>query len=873
MAPAALSFDANRFPNKVRASNDRFAVARAIGTVARARSFKYLYDEAAQVVADESLSEPLSNPAMVITTFSQHRLLIIRHFDYLIAHDAAGIRMPDELCHFHAMLPAVRRVFKTENEYSDFFDLCCFKEGSVPKYKPPASCPDTFPDYVPVVQPTEKRDFFLNWRGFDPKLLQEAFEFCTQVISNVDFVISPTKVESFFKSFRQALASDAPNFVHMARDDFPDSLQVLYIGLYTAAVSLPSKKKASVLKDLNWMKDNPVLALESLPNSFVLPPGPKPKPIPPKEPKTPTPSKPLPAKMSHVEIAKPRQSVSSGGLQIVQEECPEPVKTTRHPCPHFRRRGEQDSQATTRHASHQNPAHGGVEPLNPTKAQTAFLRGILDSFPQNKNRRTEDGQIVVVEGDIHELAHTIVPPIADRCIDCVKGDLICRVQGLHGSLPPEYLDEVFSELSAQADSSSFSLRRDLAHLKASAGVSERLFDAAYEQQDEHCFMFALWLVSFLGLRRSTAFRADFFELFDKPATAELLLRIAAAQRLTADSLPTRDTFEWVFAEPEQLTAPIDGFDSAWDYYAKVDSGDGEPTHFLLLPANKEAAMWLPLEQLDDYLTAVVDTAPSSSKKRRANSPAPGPSTSKRSRGFEEVAADESSSDDSDEEGSQMIVSPPASPEPEPELSKVAGKQKAKSQVPAPKASTAPRRVPARKTASDYSTPCPTSYVSAALNVVFVALSSVGVPVVRNASVPTIGAVSSSRNGSSSSIRPLPTLGCSVTHAVPMVFTELWYWLKINGLEPWMFYDCDEEGWPAVLTEPIRGYISSSYDRTLLFYLQSLFLHEGRLLLLADVRNRLSTLSRIDCPPSHYSSTVEAARQDPSLIVRRSDRIF
>ncbi|KAJ7635229.1 hypothetical protein FB45DRAFT_1143309 [Roridomyces roridus] len=719
MAPAALSFDANRFPNKVRASNDRFAVARAIGTVARARSFKYLYDEAAQVVADESLSEPLSNPAMVITTFSQHRLLIIRHFDYLIAHDAAGIRMPDELCHFHAMLPAVRRVFKTENEYSDFFDLCCFKEGSVPKYKPPASCPDTFPDYVPVVQPTEKRDFFLNWRGFDPKLLQEAFEFCTQVISNVDFVISPTKVESFFKSFRQALASDAPNFVHMARDDFPDSLQVLYIGLYTAAVSLPSKKKASVLKDLNWMKDNSVLALESLPNLFVLPPGPKPKPIPPKEPKTPTPSKPLPAKMSHVEIAKPRQSVSrsvdgeppaapnkdeeaagsksskknarnrvSHLFRFVEELGPDPpiVKTTRHPCPHFRRRGEQDSQAygslpTTRHASHQNPAHGGVKPLNPTKAQTAFLRGILDSFPQNKNRRTEDGQIVVVEGDIHELAHTIVPPIADRCIDCVKGDLICRVQGLHGSLPPEYLDEVFSELSAQADSSSFSLRRDLAHLKASAGVSERLFDAAYEQQDEHCFMFALWLVSFLGLRRSTAFRADFFELFDKPATAELLLRIAAAQRLTADSLPTRDTFEWVFAEPEQLTAPIDGFDSAWDYYAKVDSGDGGG------------------DQLDDYLTAVVDTAPSSSKKRRANSPAPGPSTSKRSRGFEEVAADESSSDDSDEEGSQMIVSPPASPEPEPELSKVAGKQKAKSQVPAPKASTAPRRVPARKTAS------------------------------------------------------------------------------------------------------------------------------------------------------------------------------
>ncbi|KAJ7635230.1 hypothetical protein FB45DRAFT_1026108 [Roridomyces roridus] len=111
------------------------------------------------------------------------------------------------------------------------------------------------------------------------------------------------------------------------------------------------------------------------------------------------------------------------------------------------------------------------------------------------------------------------------------------------------------------------------------------------------------------------------------------------------------------------------------------------------------------------------------------------------------------------------------------------------------------------------------------------------------------------------------------HTRLMVFTELWYWLKINGLEPWMFYDCDEEGWPAVLTEPIRGYISSSYDRTLLSYLQSLFLHEGRLLLLADVRNRLSTLSRIDCPPSHYSSTVEAARQDPSLIVRRSDRIF
>ncbi|KAJ7643615.1 hypothetical protein FB45DRAFT_1052544 [Roridomyces roridus] len=280
MAPAALSFDANRFPNKVRASNDCFAVARAIGTVTRARPFKYLYDEAAQVVADESLPEPLSNPAMVITTFSQHRFLIIRHFDYLIAHDAAGIRMPDELCHFHAMLPAVRRVFETDNEYAEFFDLCCFKEGSVPKYKPPASCPDTFPDYVPVVQPTEKRNFFLNWRGFDPKLLQEAFKFCTQVISNMDFTISPAKVESFFKSFRQALASDAPNFVHMARDNFPDSLQVLYIGLYTAAVSLPSKKKASVLKDLNWMKDNPVLALEDLPSSFVLPPGPKPKPIP-----------------------------------------------------------------------------------------------------------------------------------------------------------------------------------------------------------------------------------------------------------------------------------------------------------------------------------------------------------------------------------------------------------------------------------------------------------------------------------------------------------------------------------------------------------------------------------------------------------------
>lgn len=123
-----------------------------------------------------------------------------------------------------------------------------------------------------------------------------------------------------------------------------------------------------------------------------------------------------------------------------------------------------------------------------------------------------------------------------------------------------------------------------------------LSDAFQEAESQHHLIQLTFLQNMLRLRRDVK-HEEFIERFPSEEAAERALKLCLVQGLSVSSKISAN-YNWHYFEDSWLDAPLPGFNSAWDFFDRFDSGLREPAGFFLIPPADRYDLepsWVPLE--------------------------------------------------------------------------------------------------------------------------------------------------------------------------------------------------------------------------------------------------------------------------------------
>ncbi|KAJ7603257.1 hypothetical protein DFH06DRAFT_1151986 [Mycena polygramma] len=172
------------------------------------------------------------------------------------------------------------------------------------------------------------------------------------------------------------------------------------------------------------------------------------------------------------------------------------------------------------------------------------------------------------------------PAMCDAC-SRLHGTKICNLDQ-----PDEINSDAWGAFMAYTDMSSDRWRQITEGLTRSFGALESLEAARTNLLTEYHFNLLSFLVIILRARRELA-EVEFWERFSSQSAGEMLLCVAMAQQLTADTEVTR-AYVWQYYEYEHLHLDLPAFESAYDFYRTFDdaSRDPDPVGYYLVPASE-----------------------------------------------------------------------------------------------------------------------------------------------------------------------------------------------------------------------------------------------------------------------------------------------
>ncbi|KAJ7676093.1 hypothetical protein DFH06DRAFT_1318236 [Mycena polygramma] len=217
--------------------------------------------------------------------------------------------------------------------------------------------------------------------------------------------------------------------------------------------------------------------------------------------------------------------------------------------------------------------------------------------------RTDDGRYYKITYDlVRQVLRIGDPHFGPRCNFCQLSGGVCRSRGspamcdacsrLHGTKicnlcqPDEINSDAWGAFMAYTDMSSDRWRQITEGLTRSFGALESLEAARTNLLTEYHFNLLSFLVIILRARRELA-EVEFWERFSSQSAGEMLLRVAMAQQLTADTEVTR-AYVWQYYEYEHLHLDLPVFESAYNFYRTFDdaSRDPDPVGYYLVPASE-----------------------------------------------------------------------------------------------------------------------------------------------------------------------------------------------------------------------------------------------------------------------------------------------